>query len=316
MSGEARIDSPTPVPDEIKLWSSGQEQAFAALLEMAEAFFATDWPESGLRPRLDPMLVGPSGVGKSHVVRAVGQKLELPILRLTFNEWLVNGAKETPHTLVRVHMFVESNKRGLIHIDELDKFKSAHRTDWSTSVHGELLLLLDRSLQQPTRGLLWTPFMLAKLRKSFLIIGSGTWQTIWSENAKPKIGFQNKAIVAPRMIQREIEKSGIIPTELYRRFNSELVIIPPATEADYRRGAEMFDLERMARELGVELDYVNAVNRGLGARWLEETLARLLRIARKQGRQLFSPTLAPTPEKSGEPDFEFEELSENDADMP
>jgi SpoVK/Ycf46/Vps4 family AAA+-type ATPase len=310
------MDSPVPVADEIKLWSCGQQEAFSVLLEMAEAFFETAWPESGLRPRLDPMMAGPSGVGKSHVVRAVAQRLKLPILRLTYNEWLVIGAREHPYTLARVHTYVENNNRGLIHVDELDKFKSTHRTDWSTSVNGELLLLLDRSLQQPTRGTTWTPFMQAKLRKSFLIIGSGTWQLTWSENAKPRMGFQNSIAAASGMVQKQIEKSEIIPVELFRRFNSELIILPPATEADYRRGAEIYDLERMARELGVELDYANAVERSLGARWLEEALARLLRIARKQGIQLFPPIPAPMAETADEPDFDFEELSGSDADIP
>ena len=316
MSSEPKMDTPNPVRDEIKLWSRGQEAAFALLFEMAEAFYCTDWPDSGLRPRLDTMLAGPSGVGKSHVVRAVARKLELPILRLTYNEWLVTGAREIPYTLARVHEFVEDNKRGLIHVDELDKFKSAHRTDWSTSVHGELLLLLDRSLQQPTRKLSWTPFMQAKLRKSYLIIGSGTWQLTWSENAKPRMGFQNSASVAPEMIQREIEKSGIIPAELFRRFNSEVIILPPATEADYRNGAAIYGLDRIAHELGVNLDYTQALERGLGARWLEETLARLLRIARKQGKQLFPPNPIPVAGPSDEPDFEFDEFDETESDIP
>lgn len=316
MNSESKMDSPGPFPDEIKLWSRGQQEAFAVLLEMAETFYETDWPESGLRPRLDPMVAGPSGVGKSHVVRAVGQQLALPILRLSYNEWLVAGAKEHPYTLERVHTFVENNHRGLIHIDELDKFKAVHRTDWSTSVLGELMLLLDRSVQQPMRGIVWTPFLQAKLRKSFLIIGSGTWQFSWTENAKRRMGFQNSTSFTPELIQHDIEKSGIIPVELFRRFCSELIILPPATEADYRRGAELFDLERMGRDLGIQLDYVNAVERGLGARWLEETLARLLRIARKQGKQLFPPTRTAVAETPDEPDFEFEEMSGSDADMP
>ena len=310
------MDSPRPVLDDIHLWSHGQELAFAALLEIAGAFFEMDWPDGGLRPRLDPLIVGPTGMGKSHLIRAVARKLELPILRLTYNEWLVTGAREMPHTLNRVHDFLESNVRGLIHIDELDKFKNSHRTDWSTAVHGELFLLLDRSLQQPTRGSSWTPILQSRLRKAFLIIGSGTWQLTWSATAKPAMGFQTSTAIAPGMMQREIEKSGVIPAELFRRFNSDLIILPPATEADYRRGAAIFDLERMAKGLGIDLDYANAVERGLGARWLEETLALLLRTARKQGKALFSPTPAPVPEVSDEPSIDLDNLGETEYDIP
>ena len=61
------------------------------------------------------------------------------------------AARETPHTIQRINAFVEEYPRGLIHIDELDKFKAAHVGEWSTSVFVELFLLLDRSLQQPGR---------------------------------------------------------------------------------------------------------------------------------------------------------------------
>lgn len=313
------MDNPKSARDEIKFWSSGQRQAFELLREMAEAFYDADWPDIGLHPRLDPLIAGPSGEGKSFLVRELARSLEIPIMRLTYNEWLVSGSKEAPHTLTRLHNFVEENARGLIHIDELDKFKSSHTTDWSTAVHGELLLALDRSLQQPTRGAVWTPFLQAKFRKSFLIIGSGTWQLTWSESVKPKLGFQTGTSIVPTQesIRREIERRGIIPAELYLRFNPELVLLPPAKEDDYRRGAVMFKLDEMARELGVALDYANAVERGLGARWLEETFAKLVRLARKQGKRLFPTAPPPEVESSADiPQVALDGLNDTESDVP
>jgi SpoVK/Ycf46/Vps4 family AAA+-type ATPase len=304
---------PSPATEEIKLWSADQQVAYSLILEMAEVFFQTDWSGGGLRPRLDPLIVGPTGMGKSHLVRAVAQKLNLPVLRLTFNEWVVSGARSIPHTLRRLHAFIEDSARGIVHVDELDKFKSIHVSDWSTSVLGELLLLLDRSIQQPDGRSEWTPDLQEKLRRSILIIGSGTWQGVWTASAKPKMGFQTESRSLPGTVPQDIAKSGVIPDEIFRRFNSELVVLSPATEVDYRRGAEIFGLERMAGELGLHLDYAEAVERGLGARWLEEVLARLLRVARKQGKQLLPP--AP-PAANEPPNVTVKDLMDADDDLP
>jgi SpoVK/Ycf46/Vps4 family AAA+-type ATPase len=283
--------------DEFTLWSRGQREASEHLIEIAEAFFEMDWRSSALRPRFDPLIVGPTGVGKSHVVRVLSRKLGIPRMRLSYGEWLVMGSRESPHTLERLHAFVEENHRGIIFIDELDKFRSNHTSDWSTSVFVELFLLLDRSVMQPSRGLSWTPLLQAKLRNSFVIVGAGTWQTIWSKRAKPSLGFGKPQNDGQESLRRAIEKSNAIPSELLRRFRSELIILPPAEAEDYRRGAKSFGLDRLAHQLGIELDYAEAAESQLGARWLEEVFARLLCLSRK---------MAPGPDSAGYDETEFD----------
>jgi hypothetical protein len=279
----------------------GQRLAYQELLDVAETFFSLDWANMPLRARMDPLVVAPSGVGKSKVVQLVCRKLGLPQLRLTYGEWVVMAARETPHTIQRINAFVEEYPRGLIHIDELDKFKAAHVGEWSTSVFVELFLLLDRSLQQPGRDVQWTEVLQEKLAKSFLIVGTGTWQSIWPQSTRPSIGFGASIGCAPTLVPAEIEKSGMIPPELLRRFNSDLIILPPATETDYREGARTFGLDLMARDLGIELDYAEAVKGGLGARWLEGILSRLLRRAKK----MVKPTSPATdPFSSEQPDWD------------
>ena len=281
--------------NDIQLWSQGQQKAYEELLEVAETFFSLDWVSGSLRAKMDPLVVGPSGVGKSKVVQLVCRKLGLPHLRLTFGEWVVMAARETPHTIQRIHAFVEKYPRGLIHVDELDKFKAAHTGDWSTSVFIELFLLLDRSLQQPSRDFQWTEALQNRLAHSFLIVGSGTWQSIWSQPIRPSIGFGTTTGVAT-IVPTEIEKSGIIPLELLRRFNPDLIVLPPAREADYREGSRIFGLDLMAQDLGIELDYAEAARGGLGARWLECTFSRLLRRARKMGKRVSRVIDPPIPE--------------------
>jgi hypothetical protein len=182
-----------------------------------------------------------------------------------------------------VYAFLTANERGIIHVDELDKFRPAHTSDWSVSVLVELFHLLDRSLHQPLRQIEWTDDLRYRLASSFLIIGTGTWQQIWADFERPAVGFRPDTAKGPSAVQREIIKRGIIPTELLRRFRSQIILLPPPEEADYRRAAEAFGLVDLAAQVGVQLDYSSALEGGLGGRWLEETFADLLCLAREKG---------------------------------
>jgi SpoVK/Ycf46/Vps4 family AAA+-type ATPase len=288
---------------EFRTWSRGQEEACNQLTEVADAFFEMDWGSTGLRPRLDSLIVGPSGTGKSHLIRMLSRKLGIPRLRLSFSEWVVMAARERPPTLGRVHEFVSEHPRGFIHIDEIDKFRLTHTSDWSTSVFMELFLLLDRSLHQPSQHFQWSGHLQEKLFTSFLILGSGTWQSIWDRREKTEIGFQTKTQSFPITLYRDIQKGGVIPEELLRRFSSDLIVMPIPREDDYRRAAANYGLPQLAHQLGITLDYAAAAEGGLGARWLEETLARLLRAARRNGKPLFSSRETEVPVESDDEEF-------------
>ncbi len=155
-------------------------------------------------------------------------------------------------------------------------FGSHPSSDWSISVAVEAFLLLDRTLQQPLGELKWTERLQDRLAESILIIGTGTWQGVWSDCAKPTVGFRADRQNDQGTIQREIIKSGIIPTELLRRFRSKLITLPPPTEDDYRKAAALFGLDELAAKVGVHLDYSAAKVSSLGARWLEEQMADVL----------------------------------------
>jgi hypothetical protein len=112
-----------------------------------------------------------------------------------------------------------------------------------------------------------------------LIVGAGTWQTIWSERAKPSLGFGKPQNDGQEPLHWAIDKSNAIPPELLRRFRSELIILPQAEAEDYTEAAES----------------------QLGARWLEEVFARLLCLSRKMARNL-----APAPDSVGCDEVEFD----------
>lgn len=269
------------------MWSESQHQAFIQLCEMGEVFFGVDWLESPIKPRLDPLIVGPTGMGKSHLVRSVAEMLKVPLLRLSYGEWMVTGARCAQTTIARIHEFVTSNPKGIIHIDEVDKARVAFTTEWSIYAYAEMFFLLDRNISQPAKNEQWTPELNAKLRHNFWIIGSGTWQVLWDTISKPSIGFggipdDNSAMLDT--IRELVRQKEIIPKEFLKRFCNELILIPPATEADYELAADAFGIGKLAKELGVTLDYQSAVQSQGGARWLEETYASLLMQAYRMSR--------------------------------
>lgn len=290
------------------LWSDGQKKAYNSLLEIAHLFFFTDLVDLAIKPRLTPLVIGPSGIGKSTVIReGVAKELGIPYLRLTASNWIVSGVgRDQVPTLLRIHQFISENDQGILHFDELDKFR-AGSSDWSHYVLGEVFDLLDRAPSQPVKKTAWTPNILRKLERDFWMVGSGTWQQAWQDTSKSKVGFGNSAdansIVAD--VRRIVETTDVIPQELLRRFGL-LTVLPPATATDFRNAAATFGLEKLATELKMSLDFNAAAKSGLGARWLEQTMAELLLQARREDRtdlirfRPFVPDNAPDTEDEDE----------------
>jgi hypothetical protein len=146
--------------------------------------------------------------------------------------------------------------------------------------------LLDRTPGQPGKNVVWSTDLTRKLKDSFWMVGSGTWQHLWRDTSKPKVGFGKgddvEAVVAN--VRCLVETTEVIEPELLRRFNRNVMVLPPATETDFRHAAEAFGLGKLAAELKLPLDFSAAARSGLGARWLEETMAELLLQARREDR--------------------------------
>lgn len=272
-----------------RLWSRGQRSAFDKLYTTARTFFEVSWQKNVLRPRFDRLVVGPSGVGKSHLVRELGAVLDVPILRLGLAEWIVVAARQPITTMGRVQELLTSHDRAIIHIDEVDKVRADLKSDWSAYQQGELFQLLDRNPAAPTHRGSWSSLQLKRLRDSTLIIASGTWQSLWDTPDRASIGFQAGTPGDSRLTER-IRRTPVIPEELRRRFAGDLIIIPRPLEQDFREAALDFGLEHLATALGERLDYGEAETSQYGARWLEETYARLLARALEGDRHDLLPS--------------------------
>ena len=76
-------------------------------------------------PRMLPLLIGPSGSGKSAVVKAFCQRMRYPLYMTTCVAWIPEGAKCEPHTLERIRDFVRGQHYGVLFIDEVNKLRSS-----------------------------------------------------------------------------------------------------------------------------------------------------------------------------------------------
>ena len=290
------------------LWSTPQRDAFRSLVNIGNTFFETDFAGLAIRPRLVPLVIAESGAGKSHVIREASRALGRPYCRVTSSCWVPGGVKDVQPTLLRIHEWLNENEQGVLHVDELDKLKTGFTDFYSQAIFGEMLDLLDRSPSQPIRNLEWTPDILQRLQNDVLVIGSGTWQQLWTDGFKPRVGFgeneDGDTVVAS--VRRLVATTDQVPQELLRRFSQTLIVMGPATEEDYRVSAESLGLSKLASELQVSLDFRAAARSRVGARWLEESMGRLLVQAHRENRtdlfrfRAFVPENSPQPEDDDE----------------
>ena len=126
-----------------------QESAFQELLRTAEAFFEPRWHDFSVKPRFSRLVVGPSGAGKTHIVRALAKHLGIPLFSIDVSNWVLlcaSGAERNGETWHHICNFVSKNDKGIIFLDELDKLgRSGDRADsaWNQHLRVELYSLLD-----------------------------------------------------------------------------------------------------------------------------------------------------------------------------
>ncbi|MEY2565028.1 MAG: ATPase family associated with various cellular [Verrucomicrobiota bacterium] len=249
---------------------------------------------AGISTRPQPLVVAPTGCGKTFLVRQFAQERLLPLLELDSGGWILNGASTKPSTLITVQSFIEEHTSGLILVDELDKFGTDKEQDgWNRGVRQEVFALLDRRLSGVAG---WKKESTAKLAR-FYIVGCGTWQSIFDRPGP--IGF----VEGQRNLKADLRAQTSIPIELLFRFNANVILLGPPTRAEFAERILAIHRElRLDPPGDLEALTEEAESSGQNTRWLEGYLSRALRwrprprkIALRQIPLALSPAERKTP---------------------
>jgi hypothetical protein len=228
---------------------------------------------AGIATRPQPLLVAPTGSGKTFLVRNFAQERALPLLELDSGGWILSGASTKPSTFITVQSFIEEHTSGLILIDELDKFGTDKEQDgWNRGVRQEVFALLDRRLSGVAG---WKKESTAKLAR-FYIVGCGTWQSIFDRPAP--IGF----VEGQRNVKADLRAQTSIPIELLFRFNANVILLGPPTRAEFAERIVAIHRElRLDPPDDLESLTAEAEGSGQNTRWLEGYLSLALRWRRR-----------------------------------
>ncbi len=183
---------------------------------------------TGARPI--PLIVGPSGSGKTRLVEHFADSISVPVLKLSSGNWSPSGSRVTPCTHETIRDFVSPNARGIVFIDEVDKFTGEQ--DYYRSVQIEVFAILDGNLDGFAG---WSEEERERFRRRFLIVGAGTWQDMFRANQR-SVGFTSGPNASVDAVGDPIDlrNQTAIPEELLNRFNARLIHLLPPTAEDFR----------------------------------------------------------------------------------
>jgi hypothetical protein len=227
-----------------------QKAAFERLAAIARVTFFVNRDMLPIKLRTNVMITGPSGSGKTYLARRLAEDLEVPFLAIGASEWIPLGASSkrgSSSSWPIILDFLDKSSKmpgAVIFIDELDKLTSRDMTSWSTYLRSEIYGCLDKII--PTNlndsdGDCISRQKIAVAQKFFtnntLIIAAGAFQHLWDDRNQPAMGFLPPNRQAPNPDLNDLAKT--IPREMANRFGSNLIVLPPLVENDYRQMLEL-----------------------------------------------------------------------------
>lgn len=264
--------------------------AAITLLTTGDIFFSDERTLTpGLKLRLFPLIVGPTGAGKSSLVKSIAHLQHARYLKVTRSDWIVQGSTRGRPTMYQILDYITTHKRVIVHIDELDKFQiSFGSQEWSASIAGDLWSLLDGAFPV-SEYLRDTPFAEPEkpseheinswIQSRCLIIGSGTWQDVFQANrAGSAIGFLGNKTETP-VTADTIAHAKLISPELLHRFNSDVIFLKYPDLKETSALLESTGINALAREMGQTIS-PKEINFEQGGMRVLESIATRLVIAR------------------------------------
>lgn len=257
-----------------------QAAAHRRLKVMAELFFRTAGCGGALRPRFMPLLLGPTGAGKSSLLKRIADELGAKFFRASGGEWIPVGAKDSRATVLAILDLLAANNRVVVMIDELDKITGDTGTSWARSVQNEMFAVLDRALPIDSyvkAERIPEPLvdeLRSKVGKGLFICAAGTWQHLLDSPSRAGFGIQENQ--SHGEIFARVLKDRVVPKELLMRFTLPPIVLEYPSQAETQQLYDELGISRLAKAAGSALDpATHDWTRG-GMRSLENLSAELL----------------------------------------
>ena len=259
-----------------------QRDVYESLLRSAKAHELALQAKLPLKVRLNRLVIGGTGTGKTHIAEEVAKAMDWLTYKIPASSWIVWGAREeaTWKTFATWAARQCPITPILVILDELDKVAvgTIPSDSWSRHMIAELLAFLDKSVPVQLEDEQEHPDDPEPLKEALartLVIGCGAFQ---DSREQRSLGFVE-------VEQSPSDLAGIskhLPRELVNRF-SKVLVLPDLTEKDY-----LESVEQLARRLPLAdaRAYLELAKKMLpealatkhGARFAESVLAELYEI--------------------------------------
>lgn len=309
------IWTPKTIFEELNRYVIGQDRAkrVAALaaynhLKRIQAVIEN---EQTLIKKSNVLMIGPTGVGKTHIARVLAKMLDLPMIVADATEYTEAGyyGKDVEvmvaELLFKANLSVEETERGIIFVDEVDKLArksggmrtgAGNRDIGGEGVQQSLLKLLEgRKIFVPYNVTQhWNKHDFVEVdTTNILFICAGTYTDLRTGYENKPIGFDErdikKRITKKKITHKQLleygmleELLGRIPiiTQLEFLTKEDLVRImtepPDCLVNEYKELMAIDDIELSFSKGAIEAMADFAAKRGIGARGLKSVMEEIL----------------------------------------
>jgi hypothetical protein len=267
-----------------------QMQVFERCVELGELHYSGKASTLRIKPRCFPLLLGPTGVGKTHLGREVARALKAHFFPVTYGRWVPTGARGLP-TMLAILEALEKHERLLLFYDEIDKLGGKVDCAWTRSVFNESFYALDGEfpleeyLRNKRSGDKATSPKTPEVSRLF-VIGCGTFQDLTKPQASTSVigfGASRSEPTSREALLKRVRAAEAMPEELLARFHFEPLVLGYPTPDEIPELLRSHGLDELAARAGVNLNDVKIDFARGGMRVLEALASDwLLKIQRRE----------------------------------
>lgn len=243
-----------------------QVSVLERIKDLAVLYFNDVAQGCAIEPRLWPLIVGPTGCGKSFLARQLARYMGAHYLHITYGDWIVQGARSTC-TQFSILDAALRHPRVVVHLDELDKLPARGEQEWARAVVNEIWATLDlefpvarfaadASAREQHSAEALRALCATQGRGRIFIVGSGTWQDLFDQacTTKSAVGFGATARATPdfHSALARVTATGGPMAELLARFDGAVQMIRPPTLPEALSLLERIGARDYARQISYD----------------------------------------------------------------